>query len=129
MHQEQFEVNALDEGAAIPLDLPWLSSETEEPEESPASEEEDQTRAAAEPAEPAATETEPLPDADQSVEPASSEAPMAESLLAAEVSPAALKSAGGASAEEEPVVTPPSPSLDESAKSPIMKGSPEREES
>ena len=31
--------------------------------------------------------------------------------------------------EEEPVLTAPSPSLDESAKSPIMKGSPEREES
>jgi ribonuclease G len=89
----------------------------------------DPRAAEAEPDEPPVTQTEPLPDPDQSVETASSEAPVAESLLAAEVSPAVLKSSGGAPAEEEPILTPPSPSLDESAKSPIMKGSPEREES
>jgi len=74
VHQEQFEINALDEGAAIALDLPWLPSKAKAQEQPSASEEA--------PAE-----------------------------------------------EEEPVLTAPSPSLDESAKSPIMKGSPEREES
>jgi ribonuclease G len=130
MHQEQFEVSALDEGAAIPLDLPWLSSETEEPEESPAFEEEDQTRAAeAEPTEPPATEAEIPSDPDQSPEPASSEAPMAEAPVGAGASPAALESEEAPPTEPEPVLTPLSPSLDESAKSPILKGSPEREES
>jgi ribonuclease G len=132
MHQEQFEINALDEGAAIPLDLPWLSSKTEEQEQPPASEEADRIQAApAEPEriEPPASETEPAPGPDPSIEPASSEAPMAEAQVAAEDSPAAPESAGAPTPEEEPVLSPPSPSLDEPAKSPIMQGSPEREES
>jgi ribonuclease G len=132
MHQEQFEINALDEGAAIPLDLPWLSSKTEEQEQPPASGEADRIQAApAEPEriEPPASETEPAPGPDPSIEPASSEAPMAEAQVAAEDSPAAPESAGAPTPEEEPVLSPPSPSLDEPAKSPIMQGSPEREES
>ncbi len=128
VHQEQFEINALDEGAAIALDLPWLPSKAKAQEQPSASEEAAPIQAAPAETEPIgspASETEPAPQEDPSIEPTSSEAPMAEARVAAGASPAALEAAE----EEEPVLTAPSPSLDESAKSPIMKGSPEREES
>jgi hypothetical protein len=132
MHQEQFEITALDEGAAVALDLPWLSSKAEEKEQPSDAKEADETRAAPaedQTAEPLVSDAEPTPPQDQTVEPAKSEAPMAEGGVAAEAPPEPLEPAGIPPAEPEPALATPSPSLDEPVKSPIMQRSLEREES
>jgi ribonuclease G len=113
MHQEQFEITALEGGAAVSLDFPWLSSKVEEEEQPSAAEEADET---------ASTEERP-------VDPASSEAPIADVGAAAEAPPAAPEPTGIPPVEEEPVLAASSPSLDDPAKSPIIKRSREREES
>ena len=132
MHQEQFEITALDEGAAVALDLPWLSSKAEEKEQPPDAQEADQTQAAPaeeQPVEPAASDAEPTPPEDQIDDPASSEAPTAQAGVAAETPPEPPEPAEIPPAEPEPALATPSPSLDEPVKSPIMQRSLEREES
>jgi Ribonuclease G/E len=128
IHQEQFEITALDEGTSVALDLSWLSSKAEEREEPSATEETDEIQAAPaeeEPLEPRVSDAELAPPE----EPASSEAPIAE--VGATVTPPANapEPAGTPPVEPEPLLTAPSPSLDEPVKSPIMQRSPEREES
>jgi ribonuclease G len=113
MHQEQFEITALEGGAAVSLDFPWLSSKVEEEEQPSAADEADETASAEE----------------RPVDPASSEAPVADVGVAAEAPPAAPEPTGIPPVEEESVLAASSPSLDDPAKSPIIKRSPEREES
>jgi hypothetical protein len=69
MHQEQFEIDALDEGAAIALDLPWLSSKAEAQEQPSASEE-------AAPIQAAPAETEGIGSPASETEPAAEEEPV-----------------------------------------------------
>jgi ribonuclease G len=132
MHQEQFEITALDEGAAVALDLPWLSSKPAAEEQPADAKEAEETQAAlAEetPIEPPVSDAEPTSPQDQPAEPASSEAPSAEVGAAAETPPGPLEPAGTSPAEPEPALVTPLPSLDEPVKSPIMQRSQEREES
>jgi ribonuclease G len=132
MHQEQFEITALDEGAAVALDLPWLSSKAEGEKQPSDAKEADETQAAPaeeKPIEPPVSDAEPTPPQDQPAEPASSETPRAEAGGAAEALPDPLDPAGIPPAEPEPGLVAPSPLLDEPVKSPIMQRSQEREES
>jgi hypothetical protein len=139
MHQEQFEITALDEGAAVSLDLPWLSSKVEEKEQPSAAEKADETSTT--PAAEEAGEAPPTPSEEKSeeaaaasaeakpIEPSSAEAEVAGAGLAAEA-PATIPEPSGISpVEEEPVLAAPSPSLDDPVESPIIQRSREREES
>ena len=132
MHQEQFEIIALDQGAAVPLDLPWLSSKADAEEQPSEAKQADETQAApaeAEPAEPLVSDADPALPRGPSIEPASSETPIAEGKVAAEAPPDALEPAGPPPAEPEAALAAPSPPLDDAVKSPIMQRSQEREES
>ena len=132
MHQEQFEITALDEGAAVALDLPWLASEPAEEEQPSDAKEAEETQAAPaeeKPTEPLVSEAEPTSPQDQPAEPASSEAPSAEVDAAAETPPGPLEPPETSPVDPEPALVTPSPSLDETVKSPIMQRSQEREES
>jgi len=132
MHQEQFEITALDEGAAVALDLPWLASKPAAEEQPPDAKEAEETRASPaeeEPIELPVSEAEPPAPQDRPGEPASSEAPSAEVDAAAETRPGPLEPAWTPPAEAEPALLTSSPSLDEPVKSPIMQRSQEREES
>jgi ribonuclease G len=139
MHQEQFEICALEEGDAVLLDLPWLSRKAEkEPPQADAKEAEETQAApaeekAAEPAEEKAAE----PAEEKAAEPAEEktgeqagdETPIAEENAAAEAPPEPLDPVGAPPVEPEPALATPSSSLDEPVKSPIMQRSLEREES
>ena len=149
MHQEQFEITALDEGAAVALELPWLSSKAKEKKQPSDAKEADETQAAAagekpieppasdseptppekKPGEPTVGTAEPSPPEGQTVEPAGSETPVPEADVAEEAPPEPLAPAGIPPAEPEPSLATPSPSLDDPVKSPIMQRSLEREES
>jgi ribonuclease G len=132
MHQEQFEIIALDQGAAVPLDLPWLSSKADVEEQPSEAKRADETQAAPaeeEPAEPLVSDADPALPPGPPIEPASSEAPIADPGVAAEAPPDALEPAGPPPAEPGAALAAPSPSLDDAVKSPIMQRSQEREES
>jgi ribonuclease G len=132
MHQEQFEITALDDGAAVALDLPWLSSKAEDQEQPPAANEPDEaqaTPAEEKPIGPPESDAEPASPEDPSVAADSGEASMAEVGVTEEEAPGDLEPAGIPPAEENPALTAPSPSLDDPVKSPIMQRSHEREES
>jgi hypothetical protein len=150
MHQEQFEITALDEGAAVPLDFPWLSGKVEEKEQPPAAEktDEDPATAAAEEADEAsatptaeeageasATSSEEKSDEARAAsaelkpeEPSSAEAEVAEVGLAAEPPATTPEPAGISPVEGEPALAAPSRSLDDPAESPIIQRFREREE-
>ena len=131
MHQEQFEITALDEGAAVALDLPWLSSK-------PAGRSSPRMRRR-----PMRPRRRPRRGAhraagercgadipqDQPAEPASSEAPRPKRAWQRRL-PRALSSPPGLPRRSRsPPSSTPAPSLDEPVKSPIMQRSQEREES
>ncbi len=114
MHQEQFEITALDQGAAVSLDLPWLSERADETP-GPASEEE-------------AVEA-PVLLSDPPAEAAPDEGPANGSEAAGEAPESVSEPAEGTREEPEPTLAAASPSLDDPAKSPIIQRSHEREES
>jgi len=127
MHQEQFEITALDEGAAVALDLPWLSGKVEEKEQPRAEEKADEASAAS--AEERADETPAASAEEKPIEPSPAEAEVAVVGLAAEAPATTPEPTGIPPLEEEPPLATPSPSLDDPVESPIMQRSREREES
>jgi ribonuclease G len=139
MHQEQFEIAALDEGDVVALDLPWLSSKAEEQEQPPAAEQAEEqeqppTAEQAEGQEQPSTieqpeETRAVSDGEGPAEPAPEEAPIPGPEMAGEAAPDAPEPTGTPPAEGAPAFAAPSPSLDDPVKYPIMQRSPEREES
>ncbi|MGH0031538.1 MAG: Rne/Rng family ribonuclease [Myxococcota bacterium] len=122
LHQEQFEVEALDEGPPVEIPLRWLQDAKEEPEPEPTPEPEPEPTPEPEPeaAEEPAAAAEPEPEAAEEPVAAAEPEPEPEAAPEEEPAPSAVV-AGGAEAPEAAVETPP--------ESPILPRLQTREES
>ena len=130
MHHEQFEVKALDEGPPVPVALGWLSNAAPASDETPATEEGEQT--ALESPQPRDLPREAEPEAETPPAPAEPEGtgePASESPPASEAETAAAQEVPGDAAQAPPTPASRAGALDDVLESRILPGSQQSGES